>query len=80
MVKGLENNIQGKAELYALVRSEEGKTKGRACGSLQLPKRRLQKSTAELFSDCQHKEGTEISIPTMTLWDIFSFKQISTTS
>lgn len=47
MVKGLNNNIQGKAELYALVQYKEGKTKGRAFGSLQLPNRKLQKSKAK---------------------------------
>lgn len=61
MVKGLNNNTQGKAELYALVQPEEDKTKRRACGSLQLPNGRLQKSKAKLFTDYEHKEGIEVS-------------------
>lgn len=47
MIKGLNNNIQGKAELYALVQSEEDKTKGRAFGSLQLSNRKLEKTKAK---------------------------------
>lgn len=81
VVKGLNNNIQGKAELYALVQSEEDKTKGRAFGSLQLPKRKLQKTKAKWFIDCHHKEGTEVSTHHDTLEQcVFSSEQISTAS
>lgn len=81
VVKGLNNNIQGKAELYALVQSEEDKTKGRAFGSLQLPKRKLQKTKAKWFIECHHKEGTEVSTHHDTLEQcVFSSEQISTAS
>lgn len=73
VVKGLNNNIQGKAELYALVQSKEDKTEGRAFGSLQLPNRKLQKTKSKWFTDCHHKEGIEVSTHTMTLWNSVSF-------